>query len=65
MSSNGVPEAAKRIAEGLIHENEYVCELRWEDKGEIVTNVFMKNDDLAWRSIVNLVPKKEIRLIIS
>ena len=28
MSSGGGPEVAERMAEGLIHENEYVCELR-------------------------------------
>ena len=58
MISGGGPEVSKRMAEGLIHENEYVCELRWEDNGEIVTNVFMEKDGLAWRSIVNRVTKK-------
>jgi len=49
---------AVRMAQGLIHENEDVTEIRWEDNGEIVTNVFLKQDGLAWRSVVKRVPIK-------
>ena len=57
IEEDGARVTAVRMAQGLIHENEYVSEIRWEDGGEIVTNVFMKKDGLGWRSIVNRVPK--------
>ena len=54
------PENAKTMTEdrinSLVHENRFVTEIRWEEKGEIVTNVFLKKDGLGWRSIVNRVP---------
>ena len=42
----------------LIHENEFVCEMRWFDRGETVTNVILLKNGKAWRSIVNRVPMK-------
>ncbi len=40
------PEKAKELIErrrnALVHENHFVTEVRWEEKGEIVTNVFLK-----------------------
>ena len=44
---------AERRRTSLIHENRFVTEVRWEEKGEIVTNVFLKKEGLVWRSIVN------------
>ena len=49
---------AARINQSLIHENEDVTELRWEDNGEIVTNLFLKKEGLAWRSMVKRVTVK-------
>ena len=43
----------------LVHENEFVSEARWEDKGEIVTRVFMLKDCKAWRQVVSRIPIKE------
>ena len=37
----------------LIHENEFVCEMRWFDKGEIITNVILLKIGKEWRSIVS------------
>ena len=44
---------AERRRTSLIHENRFVTEVRWEEGGEIVTNVFLKKAGLVWRSIVN------------
>ena len=44
---------AQRRRTSLIHENRFVTEVRWEEGGEIVTNVFLKKEGLVWRSIVN------------
>ena len=59
------PENAKTMTEdrinSLVHENRFVTEIRWEEKGEIVTNVFLKKDGLGWRSIVNRVPISSIK----
>ena len=44
---------AERRRTSLIHENRFVTEVRWEEGGEIVTNVFLKKEGLVWRSIVN------------
>ena len=44
---------AERRRNSLIHENRFVTEVRWEEGGEIVTNVFLKKEGLVWRSIVN------------
>ena len=49
---------AARINQSLIHENEDVTELRWQDNGEFVTNLFLKKDDLAWRSMFKRVTVK-------
>ena len=37
----------------LIHENEFVCEMRWFDRGETVTNVILLKSGKTWRSIVS------------
>ena len=59
------PENAKELIErrrnALVHENDFVTEVRFEEKGEIVTNVFLKKDGLGWRSIVNRVPTSSIK----
>ena len=59
------PENAKELIErrrnALVHENDFVTEARFEEKGEIVTNVFLKKDSLGWRSIVNRVPTSSIK----
>ena len=59
------PENAKELIErrrnALVHENDFVTEVRFEEKGEIVTNVFLKKDGLGWRSIVNRVPISSIK----
>ena len=59
------PENAKELIErrrnALVHENDFVTEVRFEEKGEIVTNVFLKKDSLGWRSIVNRVPTSSIK----
>lgn len=39
----------------LIHENEYVTESRWEDDGEIVTNITLVKNGKSRPSIVNRV----------
>jgi len=44
---------AERRRNSLIHENRFVTEIRWEEDGKIVTNVFLKKEGLVWRSIVN------------
>ena len=44
---------AERRRTSLIHENRFVTEVRWEEGGEIVTNVFLKKEGLVWRSIAN------------
>ena len=43
----------------LMHENEYVEEVRWEDGDEIVTHVSLKKDGLLWRGFVNRVKKPD------
>ena len=43
-----------KIAE-LIHENDYVSEVRWRDGDEIVTSVTLIKNGKAWRQIVNRV----------
>ena len=42
----------------LIHENEYTLEMRWEDNGEIVTNLSLKKDSLYWKAMVSRTPIK-------
>ena len=39
----------------LIHENEYVSEVRWRDGDEIVTAVVLLKNGKAWRQIANRV----------
>ena len=39
----------------LMHENEYVEEVRWEEGNEIVAHVSLKKDGLLWRGFVNRV----------
>ena len=39
----------------LIHENEYVSEVRWRDGEEIVTAVVLIKNGKAWRQIANRV----------
>ena len=41
----------------LIHENDYVGEVRWEEGDEIVTHVTLLKDGLIWRGFVNRVKK--------
>ncbi len=55
-TSNFLDDTKSQI---LIHENEFVCEMRWFDKGEIVTNVILLKNGRAWSSIVNRVPIKK------
>ena len=44
----------------LIHENDYVGEIRWEEDDEIITHVVLKKDGLHWRGFVNRVKKPEV-----
>ena len=41
----------------LIHENDYIDEIRWEEENEIVTHVSLIKDGLLWRGFVNRVEK--------
>ena len=41
----------------LIHENDYVGEVRWEEGDKIVTHVTLLKDGLIWRGFVNRVKK--------
>ena len=43
----------------LIHENHYAMEIRWEDNGEIVTNLTLKKDGLYWRAMVSRITKED------
>jgi hypothetical protein len=43
----------------LIHENEYVSEVRWRDGEDIVTAVILLKNGKAWRQIANRVPAEE------
>ena len=38
----------------IVHENEFVQEVRWQDGDAIITNMIIKNE-LGWRAIVNRV----------
>ncbi len=44
----------------LIHENDYVSEVRWEENDEIVTHCILKKDGLHWRGFVSRDPKKKV-----
>jgi len=48
----------------LVHENEHVSELRWEEDGELITLVVLKKKGLAWRSIVNRVPLEDLEHVL-
>ena len=54
-SGNFTQETRERVKTSLVHENEHVTELRWEEEGDLVTHVVLKKRGLAWRSIVNRV----------
>ncbi len=41
----------------LIHENDYVGEVRWEEGDEIITHVTLLKGGLIWRGFVNRVKK--------
>ena len=41
----------------LIHENDYIDEIRWEENNEIVTHVSLVKDGLMSRGYVNRVEK--------
>ena len=41
----------------LIHENDYVGEVRWEERDEIITHVTLLKSGLIWRGFVNRVKK--------
>ena len=43
----------------LIHENHYSMESRWEENGEMVTNLTLKKDSRYWRSVVSRIPKED------
>ena len=43
----------------LMHENENVVEVRWEEADEVVTHVILKKDGLQWRGFVSRVAKKK------
>ena len=43
----------------LIHENEYVSEIRWRDGAEIVTAIVLLKNGKAWRQIANRVSADE------
>ncbi|XXK36087.1 hypothetical protein ACMAY8_07675 [Rhodobacteraceae bacterium nBUS_22] len=45
-----------RTAE-LVHENHYALEFRWEDNGQVITNLTLKKDGLYWRTMVSRIPK--------
>ena len=43
----------------LIHENDYVSEVRWQEGNEIITSVTLIKNGKAWRQIANrVVPEK-------
>ena len=43
----------------IIHENDYVSELRWEEGNEVVTHVSLLKEGLLWRGFVNRAEKPE------
>lgn len=47
----------------LVHENEHVSELRWEEDDDLITLVVLTKKGLAWRSIVNRVPLNDLEKI--
>ena len=51
----------KVLQQTLIHENEHITEIRWQEGNEVVTNVMLKReDDKIWRSIVIRNPLKSL-----
>ena len=59
-SGDFTQEIRERVKASLVHENEHVTELRWEEEGDLVTHVVLKKKGLAWRSIVNQVPLEDL-----
>tara|TARA_B100000886_G_C20259500_1_gene422256 strand:- start:403 stop:747 length:345 start_codon:yes stop_codon:yes gene_type:complete len=59
-SGDFTQETLERVKTSLVHENEHVSELRWEEEGDLVTHVVLKTKGLAWRSIVNRVPLEDL-----
>ena len=47
----------------LIHQNDYVSEVRWQEGNEIITSVTLIKNGKAWRQIANrVVPEKAAQL---
>ena len=42
----------------LAHEDEFFMAARWEQEGDIITNVHLKKDGLSWRALVSRTQKK-------
>ena len=60
-SGDFVKETKERVKTSLVHENEYVTGLRWEEDGDLITHVVLKKKGLAWRSIVKRVPLEDLK----
>jgi len=63
-SGNFSKDTKERRKTSLVHENEHVTELRWEEEGDLITHVILKKKGLAWRSIVNRVPLEDLEEVI-
>ena len=58
ISENNFGKQFVKIA-NLIHENDYVSEVRWQEGNEIITSVTLIKNGKAWRQIANrVVPEK-------
>ena len=63
-SGDFAKETKERVKTSLVHENEHVTELRWEEDGDLVTHVVLKKKGRAWRSIVNRVPLEDLKEVL-
>ena len=41
----------------LVHEDEYMFAARWEQEGDIATNVHLLKDGVSWRAFVSRSPQ--------
>jgi hypothetical protein len=64
VSGDFLKDTKDRRKTSLVHENEHVSELRWEEDGDLITLVVLKKKGLAWRSIVNRVPLEDLEDIL-
>ena len=63
-SSDFAKETKERVKTSLVHENEYVTELPWEEDGDLITHVVLKKKGLTWHSISNRVPLEDLEEVI-